>query len=286
MIDTTPIARTDIAISPKNAAGHPLDSSGNVRYEGESGKDGESGGNITLNVCEFVLPRWSSAARFICRGSAGQAAESGGHKPYRQSSPDQPANGKNLAETVDLKKIEEKLAEKMPIAKRCDNWRWPGEVDWPGRVQWGNKPLVDEHLVHLRLCALDPDIASFDLNIMFFPSGRSEFLSRFLPAAGFAAREGIEQWQAVPQETINTRPGDGEDAYPGGSPAREAMGASSRPRCTAHLDALQRPRWTGRFTHCSDARQRARDAESCQPRHDGHRQEDCLRPENRSHCDG
>ena len=119
----------------------------------------------------------------------------------------------------------------MTIAKRCDNWRWPGEKDWPWQVEWSGKPLLP-NLAHLRLAASDPDIFSADLNVLYFPSGRSDNYTPHNPAntvlfASLIDPKDLSQIDKVlAHETSKTRPGDGEDAFPGGMPGKGGDGGA------------------------------------------------------------
>ncbi|HXJ79308.1 MAG TPA: hypothetical protein VMS64_11565 [Candidatus Methylomirabilis sp.] len=219
-IDTTPISRGTTAFSSKTADGFPANLNGTPRYVGESGVDGEHGGSITLNIRDLVVPK-GSAKRFVAKGGAGQAAEAGGHKPYAATSKEQPNGGKDLSSVnepkITEKMITDKLKEKMPIATRPSDWRWPGGKHSPGEVQWKDGSLLSQNLVHLRLIAVDPNPFSVDVHCLFFPSGESEWFSAF-------NKDLLED--RLPEKKSNTRPGDGEDAYPSGTPGKGGDGGN------------------------------------------------------------
>lgn len=237
-IDITPRPFLARAASPTTADGkYPADAAGNPVYRGKDGFHGQDCGTLSILVGEIILPEGSTAPRFMARGGDGQAAEPGGIRPYVKAKDDHPSDGKDLS-PVTATAIGRKFENTMPIAKRCDNWRWPGEVDWQSKITHNGRVLFYDEganqgsVTSLRLFAIDESLFSQDLNIMFFPTGEHVHHTPSRPALLSPEKEYKET------KLSQTRPGDGEDAYPGGAPGNGGRGGEIV--CSLALDETMR----------------------------------------------
>jgi hypothetical protein len=198
----------------------PADRNGNATYAPADGLDGQSDGDIGIFVNTLKLPTGGEKVqRFVSRGSAGQAAEPGGKRPYAPRDPaTQPTAqaGKARAGTT-AQVIKNKISDIMPIAKNESNWIWPDGASGPGSIRWNGVQLFpdsDGHVVDLELIPHDDQPFSTDTNWLCFPSGARD---HFLGHKSFRA----PSWKAV-------IPGNGEDAYAGGKPGNGGAGGTIR----------------------------------------------------------
>ncbi len=230
-IDTTPIAYKTAARSPyRTDDGHPANEKGEPTYQAANGLPGEPGGDLRLFVRRLTLPKGDEAKkRFIARGSPGQQAEPGGRQRYKPKGSDQPPAeaGKDVAPITDGA-IQSTIRAAFAANKEPWQWRWPGEhgdVDWPSGITYQGKQLFFDqgkggNVVDLWLVAHDDSITG-DTNIFFLPSGQR--------------RNYLEYWSNAPIDQFKDkglnipprcRPGDGEDAYPGGKPGDGGPGGN------------------------------------------------------------
>ena len=212
-IDTTPVEFKVPAMTPPAQR----DNEGRPKfYAGANGDPGETGGNINVFVKKIVVPPNERAAvRFVSRGSQGQDAEKGGHKPYQQGSPTQSKTAKTIGSA-----LPEWIAGVLGTS--LEAWRWPGELRDPKDIQWDGKKLFEtietsegqdglftvtknSLVTALRIDAHDDRIPSF----------RSGHLSK-------------EIYWPPKDSNIPTCPGNGEDAYPGGLPGNGGPGGDVR----------------------------------------------------------
>jgi hypothetical protein len=224
-IDTTPIAYTTRARSAKRTNdGHPADDKGEPTYKAANGRPGEPGGDILLFARKLTLPRGGEARkRFIAQGSPGQEAEPGGVQRYKPKRTDQPtaSEGKDLPH-VRSDAVANMMDSSFVSNKKPYDWRWPGNVDWPHDVKWDGKALILDNggkVVHLTMVAHDDSAASNDTNVFYFPPGarHQTFMVWDNAALANVRNHGIPA-------TTRRRPGDGEDAYPGGQPGNGGSG--------------------------------------------------------------
>ncbi|CCF85125.1 hypothetical protein [Nitrolancea hollandica] len=226
-IDTTPIAYKTAARSPNRTDdGHPANEKGEPTYQAANGLPGEPGGDLRLFVRKLTLPKGGEARkRFIARGSPGQQAEPGGRRRYKPSGSDQPSaeTGKNLP-AITTGAIHDAINAAFVAAKQPYDWRWPGEVDWPSGVTWEGKQLLFDqggNVVDLVLVAHDDAWGGVDTNIFIFPPGERRNYLRVWDNAP------ISQYSNPSiDRSPRLRPGDGEDAYPGGWPGTGGPGGN------------------------------------------------------------
>jgi hypothetical protein len=217
-IDTTPIAHLAPARSRFHSDGVPADEKGTPTYQAADGLPGEPGGDIAVFAQTLTLPPGGeSRTRFIARGSAGQQAERGGRKRYAPRDDHQPQGGKDAAR-IEEGHVSDRFSSAFVAAKSPSDWRWPGEVGWPSQVSYEGQPLrfgQDGNVVDLVVVAHDDAMGGTDTNVFFFPPGERKHFMRV--------------WDNGPIDSVRIdgepigrpparRPGDGEDAYPGGQP--------------------------------------------------------------------
>lgn len=220
-IDTTPMAYKAQASSQyKTKEGKPADKNNNPTYRAADGLHGESGGDIHLYVKHIKLP--DEKKRLITRGTQGQQAEAGGLKAYRQGSPDQPATGqaKNLTTTVTSPLILEHF-KKIQYYDVQKNYRWPGEVRHPNEIQENGKQLFPDeggNITYLKLVTFIEKPFLWNEQVLWLPDGETH--NRLGPHSPIGKElETVEKGPSPPR-----RPGDGEDAYPGGQPGNGGQG--------------------------------------------------------------
>ena len=217
-IDTTPLAHLAPARSRFHSDGVPADEKGTPTYQAADGLPGEPGGDIAVFAQTLTLPPGGeSRKRFIARGSAGQQAERGGRKRYAPGDDHQPQGGKDAAR-IEEGHVSDRFSSAFVAAKSPSDWRWPGEVGWPSQVSYEGQPLrfgQDGNVVDLVVVAHDDAMGGTDTNVFFFPPGERKHFMRV--------------WDNGPIDSVRIdgepigrpparRPGDGEDAYPGGQP--------------------------------------------------------------------
>ena len=217
-IDTTPLAHLAPARSRFHSDGVPADEKGTPTYQAADGLPGEPGGDIAVFAQTLTLPPGGeSRTRFIARGSAGQQAERGGRKRYAPGDDHQPQGGKDAAR-IEEGHVSDRFSSAFVAAKSPSDWRWPGEVGWPSQVSYEGQPLrfgQDGNVVDLVVVAHDDAMGGTDTNVFFFPPGERKHFMRV--------------WDNGPIDSVRIdgepigrpparRPGDGEDAYPGGQP--------------------------------------------------------------------
>jgi hypothetical protein len=217
-IDTTPIAQLAPARSRFHSDGVPADETGKPTYQAADGLPGEPGGDIAVFVHGLKLPPGGeSRKRFIARGSAGQQAEPGGRRRYAPRDDHQPQGGKDAAR-IEQGHVGDRFSSAFVAAKSLSDWRWPGEVGSPAEVTYEGQPLKfgqDGNVIDLVVVAHDDAWGGTDTNVFFFPPGERKHFLRV--------------WDNGPIESVRIddqpigrpparRPGDGEDAYPGGQP--------------------------------------------------------------------
>ncbi|MDN3687248.1 hypothetical protein [Cyclobacterium jeungdonense] len=220
-IDTTPMAYKAQASSQyKTKEGKPADKNNNPTYRAADGLHGESGGDIHLYVKHIKLP--DEKKRLITRGTQGQQAEAGGLQAYRQGSPDQPATdqAKNLTTTVTSPLILEHF-KKIQYYDVQKNYRWPGEVRHPNEIQEKGKQLFPDeggNITYLKLVTFIEKPFLWNEQVLWLPDGETH--NRLGPHSPIGKElETVEKGPSTPR-----RPGDGEDAYPGGQPGDGGQG--------------------------------------------------------------
>jgi hypothetical protein len=237
-IDTMPIGLTTAARAEYHLADGvtPADEAGKPTYKPADGEAGQPGGDIGLFAGTLTLPTGGEhVPRLIARGGSGQTAEPGGKrpyapKPYDSSQPKAEEGKTRVAITGDT--IKNRLWDAMPVAKAPSDWRWPAG-DAPGSITWQGQRLFPEsggHVVDLQLVLHDDTAYIRDTNWLCFPGGRDtrghwvDNGPRQNPDGTISLSGSYEQapsWTAV-------RPGDGEDAYPGGKPGDGGRGGAIR----------------------------------------------------------
>lgn len=228
-IDTTPIEYKSPAISQfRTAEGKPADKDGNPTYQAADGLPGEAGGDIHLNVRKLVLPDSAEKKeRLVTRGTKGQKAEAGGLKAYEQGTQDQPVTGesKNITNTVTTQMIVDHLKVKGNYSINSPNdYRWPGEVRHPRDIiENGKKFFPDEggNFTHLKLAIFIDRPFVWTDQVLILPDGKNWLRHGQQTPIG-------KELDTDPGKDPKTprRPGNGEDAYPGGQPGNGGQGGT------------------------------------------------------------
>jgi hypothetical protein len=222
-IDTTPVALLTKAESankvkigdvevPANAEGQPT-------WKGKDGEHGEKAGDITLIVGSIRQDK-AGPPRLIARGSKGQDAEEGGRKPYAprpgQSNRPPAEHGKNL-KPVTAEAIKNFIGKKF-IESRVNFWCWPGGQWWPENVAMENDALNKGKVTHVKLIGYDDTLGMGPITVSWLPSEKHR-----RSAAG-PERGNLAELMIGGTDDTRLRPGDGEDAYPSGSPGNGGQG--------------------------------------------------------------
>lgn len=199
-INTTPRAQTQKPFTPRDAGGYP------PNYKTADGCAGEPGGAVALYVERFRIEGDDTAKkRIVCNGSRGQDGEDGGLKRYTPGKggvrqPDASA-GKNL-DAVSLEMLKKKLQDLHHVP---DNFHYPSYAE-------GN-------VVSATVIAYVPVAPLPILDQFFYPGPNELYPAKF---KSFGVIDTSFWWS----EKHGIRPGDGEDAYPSGTPGRGGNGGA------------------------------------------------------------
>ena len=221
-IDTTPTSWQAPAVSSRRVTVGgftvPADASGKPTWVGESGQAGADAGDITLFV-QTLIAGEAGMKRLIARGGQGQTAEAGGHVPYSEKKPEayRPApsseHGKNLP-SVSAGEINALVRK---ISKGVSYWRWPSGTSADDMTVPGDA-LRKAQVTHATVYTFDGSAlfpSAPGMNYLPDRRGAPEYKGWKWPG-----EKGSTGKPLAETDTTRLRPGDGEDAYPGGTPGK------------------------------------------------------------------
>ena len=230
-IDTTPLSYTARAASTFHTDdGHPANADGDPTYVAADGLNGDRGGDIELFIHTLLVPP-GTTTRLIARGGGGQPAELGGLKRYLPTGPGQPEDSRDITRGIKATDLSGSMWTHFALAKSPRDWHWPDGVAGPQALTYQGAPLFDSgRVVDAVLVAHDDTAFVWDANVFYFPpgtvrQGRYELLGN--PPVDALVDKGNKTNRArsdLGRIKPAARPGDGEDAYPGGRPGAGGAG--------------------------------------------------------------